>query len=140
VNNILKKFVNMTPVLEEKYSLYRTPVLENKQFDVSYVVWPTDNFRREFTSSSMPKEMKLKLGMVKAYDGAVNRPVLRDWQLSAVPTYIYTYTTYPDNFGDIGWKVSDSVYCLILSNETLTELKGKPNGYDTGSESKEESC
>jgi hypothetical protein len=124
VNDILKKFVNMTPVLEEKYLLYRTPVLENKQTETTYVVWPTDNLRREFASSSMPKEVKLKLGMVKAYDGNMSRPVLRDWQLSAVPAYIYTYTTYPDNFNDIGWKVSDSVYCLVLSNETLTELKG----------------
>jgi hypothetical protein len=129
-------FTNMTPVVvDDLPGMYRTPVLEQSYSDVTYTVWPADKFSRVLTSNDMPKEMKLKLGMVKAYDGAMKKPSLQNWHLSVMPTLVYE-TTYPDFYNDIGWRVTESAYCLVLGNQTLMELKGN---YDTGSESKKES-
>jgi len=123
-SNQSKGFTNMTPVVCSNYSQsYRTPVVEQPYAEVTYVVWPTDNFRRVLTSSTMPQEMKVKLGMVKAYNGELASNLLQQWQLALWPDVVYT-STYPEVYSDIGWKVSEHVYCLVLSNETLKKLKG----------------
>lgn len=131
----LKGFINMTPVaIDNLPDMYRTPVLEQDHSGVTYTVWPADNFRRVLTSNDMPKEMKLKLGMVKAYEGETKK-LLQNWHLSVMPTLVYE-TTYPDFYNDIGWRVTECTYCLVLGNQTLMELRGT---YDTGSKSKKES-
>lgn len=114
----------MTPVVcNDNPQSYRTPVVEYPYTEVTYVVWPSDNFRRVLTSSTMPQEMKVKLGMVKGYDGELASKLLEHWHLALWPDIVYT-STYPEFYKDIGWKVADNVYCLVLSNETLTKLKG----------------
>lgn len=118
-------FNNLTPVTLEGTGLFITPTFEFcDRTPITYLIWPSDNMTRHLTSKELPREVKVKLGMVKSY-ASTNAPEHHPpMELAVMPTVIYK-SNYPEFYREIGWHPCRQLYCLSLSNETLIELKGK---------------
>ena len=105
---------HLSPVVHPKrWDLIRAPML---RVDGNYTVFVGDNSIRRFTDDTLPDVLKSKLAMILAsaqnfkYDHDVDK-------LS-----IYTNSQSPE-LDEVGWRVSDSYFCLVLDRETLNSLK-----------------
>lgn len=110
-------FGNLSPISHESNPfLYRVPL---KREGDEYTLFVADNFVRNFTSENLPDEVKTKLTMIVA----ASKTNSRDWEVYNSDVYVPKYPV--NGFGEIGWQVSDSLFCICLSIKTLKELKGE---------------
>lgn len=110
-------FGALSPVIHpQNLNLHRVPI---QRINSRYVLFVGDNFKRELREKDLPAEVKTKMTMVLA-TSKVNR---RDCDIK-LPLTIYVP---PDSGGleEVGWQVSDTMFCLCLSADTLDELTGK---------------
>jgi len=110
-------FGGLSPILHHTNdSLYRVPV---QKIVRTYTLFVGDNFIREMEEGDVPEEVRTKMTMVLA-SSDVNR---RDYDIK-LPLHIYIP---PEGGGlnEVGWQVSDTMFCLCLSNATLDQLTGK---------------
>jgi hypothetical protein len=105
---------HLSPVGHKKYwDLIRVPML---RIDGNYTVFVGDNTIRRFTDDTLPDALKSKLAMILAsvqnfkYDHDVDK------------LDIYTNSQSPE-LDEVGWRVSDSYFCLVMNRETLNSLK-----------------
>jgi hypothetical protein len=105
---------HLSPVVHPKnWDLIRVPML---RVDGNYTVFVGDNTIRRFTDDTLPDFLKSKLAMILAsaqnfkYDHDVDK-------LS-----IYTNNQSPE-LDTVGWRVSDSYFCLVMGRGTLNSLK-----------------
>lgn len=107
----------LSPVLHHTNdSLYRVPV---QKIGRTYTLFVGDNFIREMEEGDVPEEVRTKMTMVLASSN-VNR---RDYGIK-LRLQIYT-PPFGGELNDVGWQVSDTMFCLCLSNATLDQLTGK---------------
>jgi hypothetical protein len=88
-----------------------------------YVVYVGHNFIRTYDENTMPDEVKTKLAMAMA----VNCSTMTDDELAIYPQMvIYNRKSFYDSndMDEIGWRVSESYYCLCLSNDCINEMLG----------------
>lgn len=108
---------HLSPVLHlHNLNLHRVPVRKTGRM---YTLYVGDNISRLLEEDNLPDEAKIKMTMVLA-SSKVDR---RDHE---VPYSLAVYV--PPEGGDlleVGWQVSDTLYCLCLSEETLDVLIGK---------------
>jgi hypothetical protein len=104
-------------LLKDGSSLYRTPTMYAEDQCALYV---GDNMVRYFTNKTMPREVKVKLGMVRGYEGPVT--LYEKLQVSMSPLVVYE-NTYPKEFEEIGWRITDTLYCLSLTYALLVKLR-----------------
>jgi len=104
-------------LLKDDSFLYRTPTMYAEEQCTLYV---GDNMVRHFTNKTMPREVKVKLGMVRGYEGPVT--LHQEHRVVAVPLVVYD-NTYPKEFEEIGWRVTDTLYCLSLTYALLIKLR-----------------
>lgn len=93
--------------------------------DGKHTIFTGDNHRRYFNSDNLPDVLKHKLSMI---NGSPDSGVEDRGQVTNIDVYIM-----PKNIGDfefIGWKVTDEMYCVVLTNQELNSLR-KVDG-DTG--------
>lgn len=110
-------FGGLAPVIHpENPNLHRVPV---RKINSDYTLFVGDNFKRELTETDLPAEVKTKMAMVLA-SSTVNR---RDKDVR-LPLTIYI-PPEGGQLNDVGWQVSDTMYCLCLSADTLDGLTGK---------------
>lgn len=86
---------------------------------------------RYYQIHSLPAPVKVKLAMVLAYDSA--KIIRSDVTLILTKNALYE-STYPEEFNDIGWRASNTFFCIVLEDEILREIRG-----DTRSKSEEKS-
>ena len=105
---------HLSPVVHPKnWDLIRVPVM---RVDGNYTVFVGDNAIRRFTDDTLPDALRSKFAMILAsvqnfkYDHDVDR-------LS-----IYTNNQSPE-LDEVGWRVSDSYFCLVVSREIMETLK-----------------
>lgn len=93
---------------------YRVPVHIT---DGVHTIFVGDNLRRRFDVDTLPDVLKHKLSMINGspYGGVIDREV----------TNIDVYSI-PDvgDFYMIGWRVTEEMYCLVLTRDELYELRG----------------
>jgi len=80
-----------------------------------------DSMVRMFNLSQLPDCIRSQLAMIHT----------KDWsELIRFPHYWLSFPQgYPENYLDIGWMLSDSVYVFVLSEKVLEELRGEsPRG------------
>jgi len=122
-DSMLERTILSPIVSQYDWNLYRVPLRrqENK-----YVIFVDNFFTRVFDEHSLPDEIKTKMAMILASP----QRILQDHEA----TMLSLMTAPDENVREIGWRVSDSYFCLILSHETLCELRGgvvRKEDYDT---------
>lgn len=133
VTNVVENF---SPILSEHDTGYYRVLME--QVGNVYTVHTGDNMTRILEEFALPKEMRVKLAMIKAYENNSRK----EEQEATPGTHTFTFSvwspmdlyssTFPSEFNDIGWRcksdlVSDrEFYCVVTTAETLDSLRGEP--------------
>ena len=108
---------HLSPVVHPKnWDLIRVPV---RKVDDVYVVYVADGFNRTYDDSSLPAKLKSKFAMILANGkGILFEPESRLQKLT-----VYIKNQSPD-LDEVGWRVSDTYFCLVLDRDTLESMKG----------------
>jgi hypothetical protein len=110
---------HLSPVVHPKnWDLIRVPV---RKVDSTYVVYVAEGYHRIYDTDTLPDKLKTKMAMIRARgnDTALFEPEKR---LQKMVVYI-NYQS--DELDEIGWRVSQTYYCLVLDRDTLESLKGE---------------
>lgn len=108
----------LSPVMSQHHeNMYRVIL---KQVDSGYEVHVGDDFVRMFPSHrNLPKEIREKLGIVYSkFPNAQDDVMLQRMTISA-------YINSDEEMQAIGWRVSKSWTCLVLTEKTLNSLRGE---------------
>lgn len=123
--------MNLTPITVhfDGNPMCRVPMnVNNTEIQFHYKVYVGDGVVRYYDSTSLPDEIKWKMGMILSFDKKdIN--LLTDAAVLASPAYVYD-NTFPPEFRDIGWQVSPSFFCIVTDIETLNDMKGITYVYD----------
>lgn len=93
---------------------YRVPV---KYINPNYIVFVGNKFRRTFTEDTLPDNILSKLTMARASD----KKYLDDDKVNAIDIFYYPHD---DSMGDVGWRVSETMYIVVLEERELRSLLG----------------
>ena len=98
------------------YALYRVPLRREGN---TYTMYVADGFSRVFDEDTLPDEVKSKMAMVMAR----GNPILHDHEV----THLNLMTTpiRSDDFIEVGWRVSDMWFVVVLTYDSLMKLKGE---------------
>jgi hypothetical protein len=108
---------NLSPVVHQyNYALYRVPL--RKEGD-SYTIYVGDKFTRVFDEDTLPDEIKSKMAMVLAR----GNPILHDDEVTQLN--LMTTPLRNDDFIEVGWRVSDMWFVVVLTYNSLMKLKGE---------------
>jgi hypothetical protein len=100
---------------------------------VSYEIYVQPYTTRFFTGATLPPIVKLRLSMINSLP---ERPLKLDRDLHEIDLYhAPSYVVEPE-FMKIGWRVSETMYVIILTHDQLTSIRGIN---DSREESKRES-
>lgn len=94
--------------------LYRVPV---QIVDEQHTVYVGDNHKRMFDTDSLPAFMKHKLAMITV---SGHGELLSDREV----TRLHLFATKLGNLECIGWRVSESFYVVVMTNDELESLRG----------------
>lgn len=116
---------NYGPVISEYDNSYYRVLIEQNNTD--YTIHTGDNMMRILAESQLPKELRVKLAMVKAYETRHKDAVPEPPNAYASAISMYLNETFPSEFNDIGWRCNceGQFYCVITTAETLDSLRGE---------------
>lgn len=82
-------------------------------------MYVADGFNRVFDEDTLPDEVKSKMAMVMAR----GNPILHDHEV----THLNLMTTpiRGDDFIEVGWRVSDMWFVVVLTYDSLMALRGE---------------
>lgn len=86
-----------------------------------YIFCVGRNIRRLFTNETLPDFVKPKLAMIMA---CKEHDKLNEKRARLYDKFMFS--TYPVDYADIGWRVADKVYTLVLTGDELDSLRGGP--------------
>lgn len=108
----------LSPVVHQTNTdLVRLPM---RKIDNHYTAYVADGYQRNFDENTLPDLLKSKFAMILASPEML---LLYDRELSVLVMGLYVNTMSPE-FNDIGWRASDTYFCLIVTREFLESLKG----------------
>ena len=81
-------------------------------------MYVADEFTRVFDDETLPDEVKSKITMVLASGS----PILHDEEVTLLNLMT---RAKDDELIDIGWRVSDSWFCIVLTRDCLMRLRGE---------------
>jgi len=132
--------MNLSPVgLIDDPTLYRTPLHVEGG---NYRIWVGDGMIRYMTKQELPDEIAKKLAMVMAYDDGAkpnkhfgNVP-LHEPLDQRLPDFRRTHfyimpDWYDKNYFDVGWRVRENYFCLVVSELVIVSLRGEILNGDT---------
>ena len=106
----------LSPVVHQyDHKLYRVPL--RKEGD-SYTMWVGDKFTRVFADETLPDEVKSKITMVMARENQI----MPDHEVTHLNLM---YRGRDDPLHEIGWRVSDSWFVIVLPLKELLRLRGE---------------
>ena len=94
--------------------LYRVPV---QIVDEQHTVYVGDNHKRMFDTDSLPDFLKHKLAMITV---SGHGELLSDKEL----TRLHLFATKIGELECIGWRVSESFYVVVMTDDELESLRG----------------
>ena len=108
--------MNLSPIQhKDSDKHYRVPVHIH---DGRHTIFVGDNHRRHFDQDTLPAVLKHKLSMI-------NSSPYGERLYKHDPTNIDVYTIPDDSeFSMIGWRVTEELYCVVLTREELDSLRG----------------
>lgn len=83
-----------------------------------FVLYVADGYHRRYDKDTLPDEVKTKLAMILASPHIV-KPDREVWGLDVYEN------TQSEELDEVGWRASESYYCIVMTRELLMELKGK---------------
>lgn len=107
----------LSPVVHQKrWDLIRVPL---RKINDRYVVYVADGLVRYYDEDTLPDFLKVKMAMILA---ASNHRLESEVRLQRMTVYSNPMSS---DFDDIGWRVSETYFCLIVAREALEEMKGE---------------
>ena len=108
---------SLSPISHEfEEGLYRVPVRIEQEKHTIYV---GDNHTRMFDTDTLPAFIKHKLAMI-IVSATPESPIRTDAQL----TNLELYNPRVGDLELIGWRASQSMYVVVMSEEELDSLRG----------------
>ena len=105
----------LSPVVHPKrWDLIRLPV---RKVNNEYIVYVADGFHRIYNDDTLPDVLKSKFAMILASEG---RYILDS---RIIRMTLYTNTDSPE-LDEVGWRASETYFCLVVDRPTLESLKG----------------
>ena len=91
------------------------------------MVYVADGLVRMYDEETLPDVLRTRFAMILA----TPQPALIDERmLQKLPVYLNAHDPELD---EVGWRVSETYFCIIVDRETLESLKGgTQNGKDEG--------
>jgi hypothetical protein len=106
----------LSPVVHPKnWELIRLPV---RKINENYIVYVADGYHRIYTDDTLPDVLKSKFAMILANGSS---EYLRDSKMLRLTLYTNTFSPELD---EVGWRASDTYFCLVVDRLTLESLKG----------------
>jgi hypothetical protein len=106
----------LSPVVHPKrWDLIRLPV---RRVNDNYIVYVADGYHRIYTDDTLPDVLKSKFAMVLANGDSA---FVADSKILRLTLYT---NTGPLELDEIGWRASETYYCLVVDRPTLESLKG----------------
>ena len=108
-----------TPVVHAKnWHLIRVPIKRVRERDgYIYTVYVGDNHQRTFSNDSLPDVLKIKFAMI----------LVNDWTHvsddNLIKMELYSNKQTPE-LSEVGWRASESYFCLVLDRLYLISLQG----------------
>lgn len=110
-------FTDLTPIVHRtNWGMVRVPLMREGD---TYHVFVGDNFIRHYREDTLPDCIKSKLAMILASPHQIES----DKMIAKMQIY-NPYLSNPD-FDEIGWRASESYFCIILTQQDLISLKGE---------------
>ena len=124
----MNRFNKLTPVAHTVLEqCVRVPMCVS---DGVYTLCVGDDAYRMFDDETLPDKIKSLLGMIKAFPP-------NDLGKYGTTLAFEAYLNQQDpRLNDVGWRVTEGLYMLILTYEFLEELRGGDHGVNAGSKSK----
>ena len=111
---------NLAPVVHQRnWDLVRVPV---RKIEDHYTVYVADGYHRRYDEETLPDELKTKMAMILA---SPHNKALPDFKLNKLKLY---QNHQSEELDEIGWRSSESYFCLVLTRPTLASMKGEKNG------------
>jgi hypothetical protein len=85
----------------------------------TYHVFVGDNHIRHYKEDTLPDCIKSRLTMILASPHQINS------DRTIAKMQIYNADVPNPDFDEIGWRASDSYFCIILPHQDLLSLKGE---------------
>ena len=105
----------LSPVVHPKrWDLIRLPV---RKVNDNYIVYVADGYHRIYTDDTLPDVLKSKFAMILASEGRY----MLDSRI--IRLTLYTNTDAPE-LDEVGWRASETYFCLVVDRPTLESLKG----------------
>lgn len=109
----------LTPVTHQwNLALVRVPL---RRVDDHFVLYVSDGYYRRYDKDTLPDEIKTKMAMILATD----HKVIPDRDLGRLGVY---ENNQSDELDEIGWRASESFYCIVMPIDSLKALRGETNG------------
>jgi hypothetical protein len=108
---------NLSPIVHQyNYALYRVPLCKEGN---SYTIYVADGFNRVFDEETLPDEIKSKMAMILAR----GNPIMYDHEVTQLN--LMTTPLRNDDFIEVGWRVSDMWFVVVLNYNSLMALRGE---------------
>ena len=105
----------LSPIIHQyNRDLYRVPL---RKVENDYTMYVGHDYTRKFDENTLPDDVKTKMAMILA----VEQQILRDHEVSP----LYLMETRHGDLIDIGWRVSDTWFIVMLHTLLLKELRGE---------------
>jgi hypothetical protein len=110
---------DLSPVVHPwNWDLVRVPV---RRIEDHYIVYVADGYHRRYDEDTLPDELKTKMAMILA---SVQK-VMPDHELDKLSLY---QNRQGEQLDEIGWRPSESYYCVVLTRPTLALMRGENDG------------
>jgi len=82
--------------------------------------------KRLYTPTTLPKQIKRKLALIftvpqhSAMNNAGDHFIANE--------HVYRNHHYPESYDEIGWRVSEHIYTVVLPGWLIDEMRGESNG------------
>jgi len=107
---------DLTPVSHQwNLALVRVPM---RRIEDHFIVYVADGYHRRYDKDTLPDELKTKLAMILVTE----HKIIPDHKLSKLELYSNTQSIELD---EIGWRASESYYCMVLTRPTLMAMRGE---------------
>jgi hypothetical protein len=111
---------DLAPVVHQwNWDLVRVPV---RRIEDHYIVYVADGYARRYDEDTLPDELKTKMAMILA---SPHEKVLPDRKLQKITLYTNNES---EELDEIGWRASETYFCMVLTRPTLALMKGENNG------------
>jgi hypothetical protein len=93
-----------------------------RRIDDHFIVYVADGYHRRYDKDTLPDEIKTKLTMILTIP---HKRVEPDHELSKLELY---QNQQSEELDEIGWRASESYYCVVLTRPTLMAMRGESDG------------